>query len=100
MVSQTYNTIFKVVKQEKEVILMKNFNVKIKDARKNKGISQLELAKILGTDQRIVSRYETGKVTPSLDRLVQLAQILDVSLDDLVEFKKIQNKLSEDLNNK
>jgi len=79
---------------------MKNFNVKIKDARKNKGISQLELAKILGTDQRIVSRYETGKVTPSLDRLVQLAQILDVSLDDLVEFKKIQNKLSEDLNNK
>lgn len=79
---------------------MPNFKVKLKEARKNKKMKQTELASYLSVPQQRISEYETGKVTPSLDRLVQLAQILDVSLDDLVEFKKIQNKLSEDLNNK
>lgn len=74
---------------------MKKFNIKIKEARKKNGISQSELASKLDTDQRVISQYEVGEVTPSLDRLVELAQILDVSLDELVEFKKIQHKISK-----
>lgn len=77
--------------------MQKEFKMRIKEARVSKGLSQTELAIILNTDQRVISRYELGTVIPSLERLVELAQILDVSLDDLVEFKKIQSKLSEDL---
>lgn len=77
--------------------MKKDFKMRIKEARVSKGLSQTELAIILNTDQRVISRYELGTVIPSLERLVELAQVLDVSLDDLVEFKQIQTKLSEDL---
>ena len=40
---------------------MKN---KLKSVRKGKGISQSQLAEKIGTDQRIVSRWENGKQTP------------------------------------
>jgi len=79
---------------------MKDFNVKLKKVRQNKGLSQTELADIMSVKQQRISEYERGVVTPSLERLVEIAQILDVSLDELVEFKRIQNKLSKDLINK
>ena len=76
---------------------MSNYKVKLKEIRKSKGLNQTELAKELDTIQQVVSDYENGVRTPSLDRLVELAQILDVSLDELVEFKKIQRKISKEL---
>lgn len=79
---------------------MSNYKVKLKEIRKSKGLNQTELAKELDTIQQVVSDYENGVRTPSLDRLVELAQILDVSLDELVEFKKIQHKISKEDKNK
>lgn len=55
----------------------------IKEARKLKGITQAELARRVGTNQRVVSRYETGKQVPSLKRAEQIAQALSVRLDKL-----------------
>lgn len=77
---------------------MSNFNIKLKDIRTKKGIKQVELGELLSIPQQRISEYENGKVIPSLERLVEFAQILDVGLDDLIEFKRIQNKLSEELN--
>ena len=79
---------------------MSNFNIKLKDIRTKKGIKQAELGELLSIPQQRISEYENGKVIPSLERLVEFAQILDVGLDDLIEFKRIQNKLSEELNKK
>ena len=79
---------------------MKEFRLKLKEARSKKDIKQSELAEIMGTTQTRISEYEVGKVLPSLERLIQLAQILDVSLDELVEFKKIHVKYSNDLSKK
>ena len=79
---------------------MSNFNIKLKDIRTKKGIKQVELGELLSIPQQRISEYENGKVIPSLERLVEFAQILDVGLDDLIEFKRIQNKLSEELNKK
>lgn len=46
---------------------------------------QTELAQRVGsTDARQLSRYENGRITPSLDAVARLAQALDVSLDYLV----------------
>lgn len=78
---------------------MTNYRIKLKEVRKEKKISQTELAKMINSDQRVISEYENGVSNPSLERLVQLAQMLDVSLDELIEFKRIQHKLSEELNN-
>lgn len=74
-----------------------SFKLLLKEVRLKKDINQAELANLLGSTQQTISAYENGLRVPSLERLIELAQALDVSLDDLVEFKKIQTKLSEDL---
>ena len=38
----------------------------------------------VGGDARQISRYENGRITPSLDALVRIAEVLDISLDYLV----------------
>ncbi|HEX4345396.1 MAG TPA: helix-turn-helix transcriptional regulator [Solirubrobacteraceae bacterium] len=58
---------------------------RIKELRTELGLSQAELAQRVGTtDARQISRYENGRITPSLDAIARLAQALDVSLDYLV----------------
>lgn len=75
---------------------MKKFDLRLKEVRKKRNINQSDLAEKINSNQRVISQYENGIATPSLDRLVELAQILDVSLDELVEFKKIHQKISEE----
>lgn len=50
-------------------------------ARKNKGMSQEELAKMLGTKGPAIGRYERDEMKPSIEAAAKMAQILDVSLD-------------------
>lgn len=69
----------------------------IKKVRKEKGLSQKELAEILGVHQVNVSEYERGTQYPSLERLVQLAEALDLTLDELVEYKKAHEKYTNSL---
>ena len=47
-------------------------------------LSVTQLAGLLGVDYMQVSRYEKGQSLPSLDTAVRLAQVLKVSLDELV----------------
>lgn len=82
------------------VFFMSNYSIKLKEAREKKQIKQADIAKILDTTQQTISSYESGIRKPSLDRLIELAQILDVTLDDLVEFKKIHHRYSKKLNSK
>jgi transcriptional regulator with XRE-family HTH domain len=57
---------------------------RIKQLRTETGWSQGELADKVGTDARQVSRYENGRITPSLDAAMRLAEALNISLDHLV----------------
>lgn len=52
--------------------------------RKQKNISQAELAEMLRVSPSTQGMYEQGRRTPSLDTLVMMARIFDVSLDYLV----------------
>ncbi len=61
-----------------------NFGGKIKKLRKAKGLSQQELANILGVHSKHVSRYENNFSNPSLDVLLKLRDLFHVSLDYLV----------------
>ncbi len=57
---------------------------RIKQLRTEAGLSQAELAKLVGgTDARQISRYENGRITPSLDATIRIAEALNVSLDYL-----------------
>lgn len=57
---------------------------RVKELRKEAGWTQGELAEKVGTDARQVSRYENGRITPSLEVLARIAEALNVSLDYLV----------------
>lgn len=51
--------------------------------RKALGLSQEELAAKIGVSRQAVSKWETGDVVPDLNRLLALAEALDISLDAL-----------------
>lgn len=57
---------------------------RIKELRKEHAWSQGDLAERIGSDARQVSRYENGRITPSLDALARIAETLNVSLDYFV----------------
>ncbi len=55
----------------------------IKIYRKQKGINQKDLATKLGVSNVVLSRYESGIRTPDISTQNKLADILEVSLDEL-----------------
>lgn len=57
---------------------------KIADARKKAGITQSQLAEKIGVQQKDISRWENGIVIPSAQRLKQIAETLDCSIDELI----------------
>ena len=63
------------------------FSERLQELRKEKGLTQLELANILNTTQRRVSYLESGKIEPDLAVLVAIATYFEVSCDFLVGIK-------------
>jgi transcriptional regulator with XRE-family HTH domain len=66
-----------------EEIIMK-IQDKIKINRKNKGLSQKQLAEIVGINTSHLSRLENGRYKPSIEVLKKLAAALQVSADYLL----------------
>ena len=59
--------------------------MRLKQLRKERGISQLKLAMDLSMNQNTISRYETGKHEADYDTLIKLANYFNVSIDFLLE---------------
>jgi transcriptional regulator with XRE-family HTH domain len=57
---------------------------RLRALRTEAGWSQAELAEKIGSDGRQVSRYENGRITPSLEALVHIAETFNVAVDYLV----------------
>lgn len=64
---------------------------RIKELRKEKGMTQAELAKILNVSDRSVGFYETGERDPDTETLNKLANFFDVSVDYLLGRTDIRN---------
>lgn len=56
----------------------------IRRLRLLKGITQRQLAVILGVSSKTVSKWETGTGQPTIDQIVSLAQVFGVSTDELL----------------
>lgn len=57
---------------------------KIKSYRENKNMTQNEIADILGVKSATVSKYESGTLEPNIESLKKLAEIFEVSVDELL----------------
>ena len=71
---------------------MEKFHEKLKMLRKKQGLTQKEVARLLGTVQGVYSKWERGVYEPNYENLSMLACIFDVSIDfllsDYIEFSK------------
>lgn len=64
------------------------FGSKLKQIRAERGLSQSEFAKILGTSKQVISRYELGQTTPKISVVSEWCQILGLNLDNLINDNK------------
>ena len=63
--------------------------LRLEEIRKQKGMSQADLAKAIRCSQAAICKFESGKSNPSLETLARLAVALDCPLDDLVDVRAI-----------
>lgn len=63
-------------------------NEKLQELRKNKGLTQEELAAALYVSRTAVSKWESGRGLPSIDSLKQISSFFDVSIDGLLSADK------------
>lgn len=68
------------------------FNNRLYQLRKQKGLSQEELAGRLNVSRQTVSKWEIGDSTPDMEKLVAMSELFDVSLDMLVLGKEEQSQ--------
>ena len=70
---------------------MKKFAKRLKELRESRGFNQVKIAEKVGVIPRVYNRWERGTATPRVETLVTLADILDVTLDELIGREKIEN---------
>ena len=58
---------------------------KLKEYRENRNMTQKEIAEALGVEPATVSKYESGLLEPKIDSLKKLAEIFDVTVDELLK---------------
>lgn len=58
---------------------------RIAEQRKTRGLTQTELAELLGISQQTMAHYEGGRLRVALSMMPNLAQSLDVSIGDLLK---------------
>lgn len=71
------------------------FGARLRELRKGRGLTQEQLAEVLGIEQKHVSLMEHGKSYPSLDRLMRIAEALKVPLPSLFEFMYLENEVEQ-----
>lgn len=59
--------------------------MRLKQLRKERGITQLKLAMDLNMNQNSISRYETGDHEADYETLIKIADYFNVSIDYLLE---------------
>ena len=66
------------------VMDLMNYGDALRYAREEKGLSQSQLAEKTGISHQNISRWESGKILPSIDFCVKLADFYGITLDELI----------------
>ena len=65
------------------------FHEKLQELRKNRGLTQEELAEALYVSRTAISKWESGRGYPSIDSLKEISNYFSVSIDDLLSVEKL-----------
>lgn len=76
------------------------FNEKLIKLRKAAGLSQEELGNRLDVARQTVSKWELGETTPEMDKLVELSNLFNVSIDEMAKETEIPEVIARELDHK
>ena len=68
----------------------------LKELRKEKNITQEQLADKLNVSGRTVSRWETGNNMPDISILVEMAELFDVSIPEIINGERKSEKMDDE----
>lgn len=68
-----------------EKIRLKNLGINIKSERLRKNLSQERLAELTNISRNSVSLIETGKINPTILKVIDIASVLDVDVNILIK---------------
>ena len=69
---------------------------RIAELRKSKHLNQIGLAMKLNISQYLVSAYETGRHQPSVDILIQMSRVFNVSVDYIIGNSDVKRLAADD----
>ena len=72
------------------------FNEKLQELRKQKGLTQEELAEALFVSRTAISKWESGRGYPNIDSLKAIANFFEVTVDELLSGEEILSIAEED----
>jgi transcriptional regulator with XRE-family HTH domain len=61
--------------------------LRLKEILKEKGVTQLSVSKAMKLSSVTINQWATGKTMPSVESLIRLCEILEVGLEELVDYK-------------
>lgn len=65
------------------------FKEKIQELRKQKGLTQEELAEVLFVSRTAISKWESGRGYPNIDSLKAIAEFFNITIDELLSSKQL-----------
>ena len=73
--------------------LTKNFGKRLKEIRKRKGLSQQQLAELVGMEStNNISKLESGEQLPKKENLEKICKVLNVDVKELFDFGHLKNR--------
>lgn len=67
------------------------FGKRVKQLRRDRGLTQAQLAEVVDLSVNYISQIETGEASPTFQTIVRLAEALRVELRDLFDFTSLDN---------
>lgn len=68
------------------------FAEKLKELRKQSGLSQEKLAEKLGVSRQAVTKWERDTGVPDIDNIMAISKLFDVSMDELFLMKEVRRR--------
>ena len=69
----------------------------LKDLRKEKSLTQEQVAEKLGVSSRTISRWETGAYMPDISMLVDIAEMYDVDVREVIDGERIKENMNSEV---
>lgn len=88
---------YPIIKRRNNEVDQKKIGSFFKELRKEKGLTQEQLAEYFNVSGRTISRWETGNNMPDLDILIEMADYYEVDLRELLDGERKSEKMNKDL---